>query len=145
MGFPALEDDQLFIGKATIEDWKDAQPLASLAVLDAGGSVVGQNTGFAGNAPLWTYILAEAAWEWSQKAFPGGADEVPDEGGDRIPVRLGDVGSTIVAETFLGLLLGDSFSFLKQDPLWTPRADLRRLNGSGASLPFTVFDLVRPR
>ena len=34
--------------------------------------------------------------------------------------RLGPVGGRIVAETFAGLLLGDSSSYLSQNPLWTP-------------------------
>ena len=105
MGFVPLRDDQLFIGKATAEDWKDAEPLAFLSVKDATGQVIGENPNFAGKAPLWVYILAEAAWEWSRGAFPAGDSQVSATGADRIPVHLGDVGSTIVAETFLGLLL----------------------------------------
>ena len=34
--------------------------------------------------------------------------------------RLGPVGGRIVAETFVGLLLEDSSSYLAQDPLWKP-------------------------
>ena len=34
--------------------------------------------------------------------------------------KLGPVGGRIVAETFAGLLLGDSSSFVAQDPLWVP-------------------------
>jgi hypothetical protein len=30
------------------------------------------------------------------------------------------VGGRIVAETFIGILLTDSSSYLAQDPLWTP-------------------------
>ncbi len=33
---------------------------------------------------------------------------------------MGPVGGRIVAEVFLGLLQGDSMSYLKQDPEWTP-------------------------
>lgn len=51
--------------------------------------------------PLWFYILREA--------------EVKQSG-----ERLGPVGGRIVAEVFLGLLQGDSMSYLKQDPEWTP-------------------------
>ncbi len=36
--------------------------------------------------------------------------------------KLGPVGSRIVMETFVGLMLGDSHSYLRQDPLWTPDA-----------------------
>lgn len=143
MGFVPLRDDQILIGKATASDWKDSERLANLAVIGGNGSVVGQNKNFAGKAPLWIYILAEAAHEWAQKAFPGGdTRKKPVAGADRIPVHLGDVGSTIIAETFLGLMKGDSFSYLKQNPMFVPRAELTSTkNGQD----FSVFDLVRPR
>jgi len=51
--------------------------------------------------PLWFYILREA--------------EVHEDG-----EQLGPVGGRIVAEVFIGLLQGDAFSYLKQDPDWTP-------------------------
>jgi hypothetical protein len=54
------------------------------------------------NPPLWFYILKEA--------------EVQTGG-----VRLGDVGSAILAETFVGVLTNTRNSFLKlQGPNWTP-------------------------
>ena len=34
--------------------------------------------------------------------------------------RLGPVGGRIVAETMAGLMLGDSSSYLSQNPLWRP-------------------------
>jgi hypothetical protein len=34
--------------------------------------------------------------------------------------QLGPVGGRIVAETFAGLLTGDSQSFIGQDPRWKP-------------------------
>lgn len=61
---------------------------------------VARDLGFDVETPLWYYILKEAEIE-------GGA-------------HLGDVGSLIVAEVFLGLLEGDSESYLRQDPNWTP-------------------------
>lgn len=143
MGFVPLRDDQLFIGKATAEDWPGAELLASLDIKDKQGQLSGTNTHFAGKAPLWTYILAEAAWEWSQKAFPGGdRKNAPRAGANRISVHLGDVGSTIIAETFIGLLMGDAFSFFKQDPLFVPRNELTQ---SGHGRDFSAHDLVRPR
>ena len=39
---------------------------------------------------------------------------------DEIPVHLGPVGGRLVAETLIGLLLGDSHSYLSQDPNWKP-------------------------
>lgn len=56
---------------------------------------------FRRNAPLWYYILAE-----SELLFNG--------------ERLGPVGGRIVMETFIGLLLEDRHSFLRQDPQWKP-------------------------
>lgn len=51
--------------------------------------------------PLWFYILREA--------------EAKENG-----ERLGPVGGRIVAEVLIGLLEGDSMSYLKQDRHWTP-------------------------
>jgi hypothetical protein len=55
---------------------------------------------FAGNAPLWYYILREAE-------LAGGA-------------RLGEVGGRIVAEVLLGLLDADPESYLRAAPDWRP-------------------------
>lgn len=51
-------------------------------------------------------------------------------------LRLGPVGSTIVAETFLGLVHGDQKSFLWQKSAWQPHLP--------AKVPghFTMADLV---
>ena len=51
--------------------------------------------------PLWYYILAEA-----QKRHEG--------------EHLGPMCGRIVAEVFLGILTGDSQSYLQVDPGWTP-------------------------
>ena len=51
--------------------------------------------------PLWVYVLREAM------ARHGGT-------------QLGEVGSTIVAETIIGLIAGDPLSYLNVDPNWTP-------------------------
>ena len=51
--------------------------------------------------PLWYYILKEA--------------QLMHQG-----QRLGPVGSTIIAEVFLGLVHGDHKSFLWQRSNWTP-------------------------
>ena len=53
------------------------------------------------NAPLWYYILAEAA-------------SMGKDG------TLGPVGSRIVMETFVGLMWEDGHSFLRRNPTWTP-------------------------
>jgi hypothetical protein len=57
---------------------------------------------FRENAPLWFYILAES--------------ETLTKG-----QTLGPVGSRIVTETIVGLLMEDSHSFLRQNPLWKPK------------------------
>jgi hypothetical protein len=60
-----------------------------------------QPLGLDRRTPLWFYILREAA--------------VAENG-----ERLGPVGARIVAEVFVGLLLGDRLSYLRQEPDWTP-------------------------
>jgi hypothetical protein len=93
MNLPVIPDNKLRVGKATAED-SPANPLLTS---------VSQR--FAGNAPLWYYVLAEA-----QQAF---------DGNDATPIRLGPVGGRIVASVFIGLLVGDRFSYLHQ-PGWRP-------------------------
>ncbi|HEV7375987.1 MAG TPA: heme peroxidase family protein [Pyrinomonadaceae bacterium] len=93
MHLPVIPDEKLKVGKATAED-HDANPLLTSI-----------SPRFAGKAPLWYYILAEA-----QQAF---------DGNDSTPIRLGPVGGRIVTSVFAGLLVGDKFSFL-HDPGWRP-------------------------
>jgi hypothetical protein len=69
---------------------------------------------FAGNAPLWFYLLREA--------------DLRGAG------RLGPVGGRIVTEVLLGLLKGDPFSYVNVEPNWTPTL------GDG---DFTMPDLIR--
>jgi len=65
---------------------------------------------------LWFYILREA--------------EVAADG-----KHLGPVGGRIVAEVIIGLIQGDSQSYLRQDPDWTPTY--------GPSGSFTTVDLLK--
>jgi hypothetical protein len=106
MGVPVMLDDDIMIGKAVDKPEKG----------DVKGPIVTvAGEAFAGNCPLWTYILAEAA-----------ANQIPMD----IPVsgakkhittpQLGPVGGRIVAEVFLGILFGDHSSLLSQDPKWHP-------------------------
>jgi hypothetical protein len=98
MGYEPLKECDLRVGKATVKAEYDQLPiLASI------------HTEFTGKAPLWYYILAEAAHDWRKN---GGEKDTP--------VRLGNVGSRIVLETLVGLLLSDSHSILRQAPAWTP-------------------------
>jgi hypothetical protein len=106
MGVTPLPDAKLMVGKATSDDPPVAKSIADIS------------PEFAGKAPLWYYILAEA-----QQQF---------DGHNETPIRLGAVGGRIVAETIIGLMLGDSHSFLSQDPAWTP-----------AKKQFGMSDLIR--
>ena len=74
--------------------------------------------GFDTRTPLWFYILKEAELKRDGKT-------------------LGPVGGRIVAEVFLGVLHGDSMSYLRQDPDWTPT-----LPGAQAN-DFKMADLLR--
>lgn len=99
MGLIPVPDDKLRVGKATNKAAFEAAP----SIADIGR---GQ---FKGKAPLWFYLLAEGAHEWFAK---GGKQEAG--------LQLGEVGSRIVVETFVGLLLGDGHSVLRQAPGWSP-------------------------
>ena len=66
--------------------------------------------------PLWFYCLREA--------------DVTADG-----KRLGPVGGRIVGEVMIGLLQGDSSSYLCQDPDWTP--------SFGANGKFAMLDLLK--
>ncbi len=121
MGVPVLEDHQIIIGKAV-----DGTPGAGDRV-----GPIDTIKGFEGKCPLWTYVLAEAMHH--RKKLPVAAVGGPS-GGVTTP-QLGPVGGRIVAEVFLGLLFGDSTSFLSAAPNWRPF-----LAGDGKG--FTLADLV---
>jgi hypothetical protein len=71
--------------------------------------------------PLWYYILKEAQVQ---------------EGG----VRLGEVGSRILAEVFVGLLQGDANSFLAQNPGW--QATMFHDPNAPPSDTYTMVDML---
>ncbi|HEY2092977.1 MAG TPA: heme peroxidase family protein [Thermoanaerobaculia bacterium] len=73
---------------------------------------------FEDNAPLWYYILAEAQHQHAGR-------------------HLGTVGGRIVAEVIIGLIIGDNFSYISQDPTWRPATELCR-DGKN----FRIADLV---
>ncbi len=78
--------------------------------------------GIFGNAtPLWYYILKEAELIGNGQV-------------------LGPVGGRIVAEVFVGLLTGDSSSFLRVEPAWQPSAGEFGCRRNGQ---FGVFDLIQ--
>jgi hypothetical protein len=102
MGVVPLSDKDIKIGKAT------GNPA------DTVGSIDEIHPDFADNCPLWTYVLAETITEQVGVRTAGGAEL------KLATPRLGPVGGQIVAETFVGLLAGDSHAFLATDPRWKP-------------------------
>ncbi len=113
MSYQPLKDEDLKVGKAT--NIADYDRLPSIAAIDSD---------FIGKAPLWFYVLAEAAHEWRCN---GGLAETP--------TRLGKVGSRIVLETFVGLLMNDGHSLLRQAPGWVPEI--------GKKSKFDMPDLIK--
>ena len=99
-----LPDKQILIGQGVDQP---ESPLPNIASIDKV---------FAGNCPLWTYILAEAMHHRVAVKVP-----VKEAVTINTPV-LGPVGGRIVAEVFLGLLFGDKNSLLNLAPHWTPKA-----------------------
>jgi hypothetical protein len=122
MAIPPLKDEEILIGEAV-----DEPEEAPKNIVEAAGPV------FAGNCPLWTYILAEAMRHRKPVAVPVTENNV-NPGSIRINTpQLGPVGGRIVAEVFLGLMFGDEKSLLRQDPNWQP------VSGPG----YALKDLVR--
>lgn len=113
MGLPVIPDKQLRVGKATEEDSKTNKLLTDISKR------------FAGNAPLWYYILAEA-----QQQFKN----------DKTPIHLGPVGGRIVGEVFAGLMLGDRHSYLNQDPCFQPFPEFTRSGKKGGD--FGIAELI---
>lgn len=106
MHLTPLTDDKIIIGKAVDEPGPD-DPQTKIATI--------ANGVFAGNCPLWTYILAEARYNQASVTIPatGGPSTI------KTP-QLGPVGGRIVAEVFLGMMFGDNSSVLSLDPHWAP-------------------------
>jgi len=107
MGIKPLRDDQILIGKSS-GDATDTQSITSVS------------SEFAGNAPLWAYILAEA----TAQAYPVANGKII--GAQRATYRLGAVGGRIVTETIVGLIKSDPSSILNSSSP-TPRYSLRSL------------------
>ena len=95
-----------------------ATALAPDEVADGLDGAILRQHGFHRRTPLWYYALKEAV--------------VQGEGG-----HLGEVGSRIVGEVFVGLLEGDPNSFLSRQPDWTPELPARRTDD------FEMADLLR--
>ena len=104
LGVAPIPDEKLMIGKATATARR--KPLVEVA------------SGFAHKAPLWTYILSEAqVMSW--------ADTDPRDS-QNIPIRLGPVGSRIIADVFAALLIGDRTSFIHNDRPFRPVPEFTR-------------------
>lgn len=112
MALQPLPDERLKVGKAT-----DAAEYDQLDTIDK------VDKHFVGRAPLWYYVLAEAQDDWRQN---GGQSDTP--------ARLGPVGSRIVVETLVGMLLADGHSVLRQASAWQP--DIGK--GAGFDMPDLV-------
>jgi hypothetical protein len=103
MSLKPIPDRDLRIGKAILEEWETAPSITTI------------DPSFAGNAPLWYYVLAEAQYEWTKKA-----STTPGSKGDFEPLTMGPVGGRIIAETLIGLIQGDPHSYLNLHPNWVP-------------------------
>ncbi len=118
MGVARVPDDKLFVGKAIVDELEKSPKLVDI------------DASFAGNAPLWYYVLAEAQFEWHARATG------PEGKGNAEPVRLGAVGKRIVAETLIGMLAADGSSYLRQNPNWQPVIAGQPIRTMGSLLQF---------
>ncbi len=96
-----LEEEWRKIGRAEdMEEWnKNAKHFSEFGF---------EAKPFAKKTPLWLYILAEGA----KNTLTGNT------------AALGPVGGRIIAETMIGMMLGDTHSYLNLDPQWTPSDDV---------------------
>ena len=121
-GVRVLADEELIVGKAQAEDFDKKEPIFSPAT--EGSPAV--RSSMQDSAPLWFYMLAEARFEWKKAATQALKDAGSPTGDARddiingTPTRLGPVGGRIVAETLIGLVLGDESSFLNSPTGFTP-------------------------
>jgi hypothetical protein len=93
-------------------------PLTEAQISQGPDGAVAKKHNFHIETPLWYYILKEAQIQGQGK-------------------HLGQVGSRIVAEVFVGLLKEDSNSFLARKPMWKPTLPAKE------SGKFTMADLLR--
>ena len=94
-------------------------PLTSDQLKTGPEATIVEEAGFDIVSPLWYYILKEAE-------IVGGGE------------KLGPVGSTIVAETFVGLLLADENSYLTKNRSWQPTLTLTDGTTKVDSLPLLI-------
>ncbi len=118
MGIDPLPDDKILVGPTVGKD----SPVTSITNV---------SQAFAGKAPLWTYVLAEAA----ANNFDVGNGRV--NGAAKKNPRLGPVGGRIVNETIVGLMLADPNSILNH-----PEFKLNKKYASGSD-KMMLHDIVR--
>src|SRR5262249_33691609 len=116
MGIEPLADDKILIG-ATSEG-PARTPITEIS------------EEFEDNCPLWAYILAETDTAESDMEI-----RVVDGPPTLKVKKLGPVGGRIVAETIVGLLMGDGTSYLNRYPKWQPSL------GKGG--PFGLRELIK--
>jgi hypothetical protein len=109
----------------------DVAPLSQEDLM--AGNNVGMNdilreAGFLERTPLWYYVLKEA--------------EVRANGN-----ALGELGSRILCETIIGLLVNDPNSYLNQEGGWDPSKGVKLANGDPIATidDFLEFATVLPR
>jgi Animal haem peroxidase len=105
-------------GQEVAKKMKIQNVLAPEQIADSTVGQVAKQHGLHERTPLWYYILREA--------------EERNDG-----VRLGPVGSTILAEVFVGLVQGDPDSFLCKKKDWIPELPAEKPG------TFTMTDLLR--
>lgn len=100
-----------------VADFMGLKPLTKEEIATGSDGKEAQKHNLHIQSPLWYYILKEAEVQKKGKC-------------------LGQVGSRIIAEVFVGLLQGDASSFMVQDKNWIPI--LPRQNKDN----FTILDLL---
>ena len=131
MGEAALADVDIRIGKAAAGEFGDSITALHRTVFnaehnhDVSGVVIGG--AFAGRCPLWVYILAEGMQDTIRVSERPGVTE--DEV-NATATLLGPVGGRIITEVIAGLILEDSSSYLRVDPLFLPDQRLCRADGT---------------
>jgi hypothetical protein len=94
------------------------KPLSQTEISKGADGAIAKKHNFHLESPLWYYILKEA--------------QIQEQG-----KRLGQVGSRIIAEVFVGLLEADSSSFLARNPDWKPTLPAQKPG------TFTMADLLK--
>ncbi|MBW4598761.1 MAG: hypothetical protein KME29_03885 [Calothrix sp. FI2-JRJ7] len=94
------------------------KPLSPAEMATGADGTVAVKHNFHIESPLWYYILKEA--------------QIQGKG-----LRLGQVGSRILAEVFVGLLEADSSSFIARNPEWRPMLPAQ-VNGT-----FSMADMLK--